>query len=342
MEVKEYDIEGVFSRGPTMEFQAAVSNNTWLIKTTYAKGWYEVYGCDGSTIYSYLVDDRFGKNRTNYVPALVTEGEFPLTTSYYITLPWLAYASASYIRTHFTNGWVNIPALWSIPQSDPTAFILRCRVTLSEGSPAIPMTVDFFPDPAAMDRVRKGEVSTLSILSKSTWDLAILQLQLYDPQSTNPVAEYGVLSTREEFGLTLPWEFRLTRYWDKTTKLRTVFSGAAFKMEPVHDFSPRPTSERRMWVSDFRFRDAPVLLGFIQYSMTNSDWHPKDDPGLRQLFTTLQAKHHRAFGFAAWARSTVMVPLIVFFLLPLIVLAIRYEYSTQRWQRRSGLGNKPK
>src|SRR5262249_39830936 len=156
--------------------------------------------------------------------ATVFEEEFPLDTSYYVTLPWLAYASATYIRDRGTDNKVSIPAIWTLPLSDPLAFIFQCSFDLSQARPAVPVSLEFKPNPDILKEVRAGKFRTVQKLSKTDSDLAVLQVQPY--ASIDVAGEYKVLSMRQIGRFTVPNEFELTRFWISSNRApRTVFHG---------------------------------------------------------------------------------------------------------------------
>jgi len=330
LNVTEYNLKGISNSVITKEFDVTVKDDTWLIKATFAKGHYTVYGCDGTTVYSYL-EQETKQSKQTVRPASVTEGAFPLDTSYYVSLPWLAYASAHFIHAYLTNDTINIPAIWAIPLFDPEAFIFQSKPKLSISSPAVPLSLDFEPDPEAISRVINGDCFQAFKPSKSEMDRLKLKLPRYDPKYVGVVAEYRVLSTIEYSGLLLPETFRLTRYWRTRTNsepkvVQTIFDGKMLKAELVKDFSPKPTCDHVMAVADFRFRDQNPKIQFIRYPVTNSEWLPKDDPKLKKLYEAARAKLPKGI----MAYEPAMLFMLLFFAIPGVVFAIRRLRRSRR------------
>ncbi len=322
LKVTEFSLEGKpSSNAAPIQFDVRVSGNRWEITSTFKKDYYLAYGFDGTNIHSYLEQKEYRQAKhVNYSPASVFEEDYPIDTTYYVTLPWLAYASEHYIKRHSTNGIVKIPAVWAIPMDDPVALIFHSHPEISTARPKVPMSLEFMPDIDEIERVKRGELTSFRRPGKPLADLVQLQILTYDPAM--PAATYQVLSTTQFDGLVLPSEFILTRYWvSKNTndtfrgKPMSLFRGILEKAELIDHVSGIPQCDHILAVGDYRFAGRAPLVEFIPYMVTNNQWPAKNDPRLERIFQQEKAK----IPAKRFSQPTVMLFLLVFFSVPAIV-----------------------
>src|SRR5437899_2889346 len=111
-------------------FEVAVSNDCWQITAIYASSHFQVYGCDGTNICTYLSDPNV--EGLNIVAGQIAPAPYPPVASWHVTVPWLAYASRSYFRDSVSNEIV-LPAPWRAASHEPAAHIYKARLSeLSE------------------------------------------------------------------------------------------------------------------------------------------------------------------------------------------------------------------
>lgn len=322
LHVEAYLNTGQIVNSGDYSFSVSVNSNQWLLKAEYGDSHYELFGCDGTNVYSCLVDPASIKRGT--FPGTIVHGSYPATGSYHATVPWLALASAPLFESKDQLKLV-LPAPWRRALNQRTAYMYSVEVeTLSQA-----LT---FPKHARY--TISSQVITNKDVIASVPDsvganaLNVTPAFLAKAWKNGEIGgDYKVLETQEVDGITFPKKFEFDVFH------RTTASSAALKIAtkimgsvdvPIHATLPNylPSITNLIAVSDFRFRNPNVNLSAIQYGITNGQWPRGDEAFLPKTldaltgYQTVALKVHR--DFPALVVAAVVIALVA----PLLLLKL--------------------
>jgi hypothetical protein len=190
-------------------FTAEVLPAGWNIAVDFPQGRMSV-GSDGENVYSV---QKFDNSPDEH--RLVSSETYPWKQDYYITLPWVAYCSASYF-----NEKTNIPAPWLNASIFPEASVFSASIKWLESNPRLPESMTF----------RVAGKRTANDLKKLGWlaprHFTADELKKLDWYPEGFVgAEYSINGVTNVAGLTLPLEFILKVYHRPPDTMFEVFAG---------------------------------------------------------------------------------------------------------------------
>lgn len=306
-----------------------IKKNTWKIKSYLTSDQHYELGCDGTNTYSLFYDPR------DDIPAMAAHIHadcFPYD-SYPVRLPWFAYLSGVYVSTNKF-----FPALWAVP--DPLEHMFEAHIEFINCPPFLPKTARW---KISESRVRHAEeimehIYFARIPPTVRLGLANLNRTIELLKEKNHVWYYEAESITNYGGMSLPTRYKLSIYAIEkrrgletnsskvaaalqgySTNVNVEFVGIADKISYLRDvpFLPILPSNKRVDVSDARFRDAKLKVHGIQYSITNQWIIDTMDPRLKSL---AEAKYKESRTLinsplkAAFCAGLVCLPLLVLWL----------------------------
>ena len=261
------------------DFTARTETNGWNIKVVFGKDHYLCAGSDGTNVYTVLEDPKGRKSTKSSMPGKIVNGSYPLNDDWYITVPWLALCSSSYLNEH---GTANLPAPWVNARIDPTAsaFVAEVRRT---GGEALPASIIFTCKKKSAD-----DLKSLGWLNSQHLQGNAFQI-LETFQEGFVGAEYAVKNSTNFDGIILPTEFELKCFLpDKSHSLYKVFHGTILQFFRPSRSTFLPEILGPVSVADFRLRDASAGIDFVNYSLTNSDWITPNSSDVQAFFRKKQ------------------------------------------------------
>jgi hypothetical protein len=260
----------------------------WRVATVFGSNHTITFGCDGTNIYDYLLDDTSKEVAALQIAGgTVVPGAYPLNGTWYTVLPWLAFASGEWLERNLNGESVQIPAPWKIPVSDPLAFAYRCEVVRFNGNKSVgvttlPSEIRFYLDRKRLEEIRNGRIESLT--TPNSEELARIQ-SVVPPSMSEPEAEFLAKGQRTVGGMAVPAEFSLRRYLvlaDRSGLERRILWGAYFgeveevKITNAVSFLPE-FKRQNLWLTDYRFRDPNGSFDAISYRVTDQQWPSTND-----------------------------------------------------------------
>jgi hypothetical protein len=324
----------------TCRFEASVFGNSWLLTFVHTNGQSFAEGCDGRDVY-WLFNDKSTPATavSKFSQGLVTEGIYPLNSSGgFQSLPWLAFCSAGYFSVNFTNGAGIAPTPWRLALMDPLARIYSARFEALAGSRGLPASIDYQPDKALVDDLRRTGWKGFPSTTDSERDKLLLQLDAYYGKINEPEGVYTVLNTTNIAGQTIPSEFQLQRFVFTSAKPATTngilvkssygfTKGRLLSVEEASEFNPFPVSNRstkEIRVADYRVADESHHVEFVKYTATEGAWITnKGDPRLVALYKGALAKSAARMRAPKFPKELVGAVVLFLFVVPLCSGKIR-------------------
>jgi len=301
------------------KFTVAVSGARWLIKIVYAQNHFEVYGCDGTNVYSFLGDER--SSDVAAFPGKVTSGSYPDLATYHVTIPWYAFVFAP-----FPNKPSNArtPAPWYFGGTDPLANLFAIETTpIRDGSELCGEILFRFSHELAK-QPSTNLVPIRAVNGVPATDIISLKDQIPDRQIT---AVFKTLDLTNYNGILIPKRFEFTYFNDRSFKSnsrsRIHFSGelSGVRNLTTNNFFPQTT--KTIDVADYRFHDRVAQLACIHYDVIDGDWLEAHNPQLKELLKagTIQQKgtiwNHKVFlmSIRLLFVCAVVLPVLVFLIM---------------------------
>lgn len=315
-----YNSNGSVFTNQTLNFEVLVAGEKWQVKSFEESGAFWVRGCDGDSIY-HLFEDGSMERPVNL--GLVEDGPMP-SSGYASALPWLAFASAPFLRSH-----QQLPfAPWANPYFEPAVCAYASIVSLSPQPPYLPESADFVVDADRIESYRAGRYFVRE--GKTRGDIQRQAMRV----RTEPIGfkggYYRVLSYTNYHGLRLPLQFQLVKLRPRVTAghgsnspVAAVFSGSGIGYGLVNLVSGLPDIQvKPVSVTDLRFRSAPLHIDGISY-MTTNEW--VTDTNAARLVAAFKAEIASTSRFIPGdkRRLAVMAVLVVLAVLPLAYGAMR-------------------
>lgn len=335
----DYDAKGKDYHHVDTEFTASVSAHRWSIRADYGPNHYSVYACDGTNVYSYLFDHRTKVH--TYLPGTVVRGQYPSDSTWYVTLPWLVYASADWLQQHVAkDGTASLPAIWAIPLGDPLALVYNCKLSINSEEPRTPTAVDFVVDPARLNRVRDGAFEILGSVPENQRDAWLLTARAYQANSTE--ARFRVLTFTNIDGSRLAARFELRRYDIMQTntqdqRLVSLITGSLMAANGHEGNIGLPKADMPIFVNDFRFNNKADHIDAVKYPITNSAWKAFDLPEMAELYKRALANRPRKTSASTMKGLKAAAFLLVVVAIPLLVMRRAIKIRSDR-QRQLGTG----
>lgn len=327
--VREYSRSGeeISPASPPYQFVVWRKNERWLIKTIFGPNWFSLYGCDGANVYSVLYDpnpegdDKRDPLRPRYIPGAITKGPFPVGAAWYTTIPWFALLSDNSIG----DGDTVLPALWANFRVDLSAHIYDLAQTALNSSPALPASATWTFSRKRLKHADRNELLAREGVPRSIRDMnAMAQSEFSTLLGDEPTGEYTVTVVTNVYGMQLPLEFELSRYYTQVRNRRGT-NGAS---NPTATHQLYHGQIKRYWseelasyvpdlldpvsVADWRFRHDRRLLDYIRYSVTNGAWPNVDDPRLLALYQEKLSRSPRLWISSARHAVALLLVLAVF------------------------------
>ncbi len=306
-----------------------IRTNTWKIRTYLTSEQYCEVGCDGTNTYSLFYDP--GEDKPA-MAANIRADCYP-DEPYPVRVPWFAYLSGAYVSTN-----KYFPALWAVP--DPLEHMFEADIQFINGPPFLPETSRW--------RISESRVGHAEQIMEGIYfarlppmvklELANLRRTVNLMKENNPVWCYAVESVTNYGGMILPLKYKLTihtivkRKESETnsskaaiflqgykTNFSVEFIGFADRISILSDVHVLPDLplNKRIDVSDGRFRNTKLKVHGIQYSITNQWILDTMDPRLVSL-AEAKYKESRKLAFspmkAAFSAGLVCLPLLVLWL----------------------------
>ncbi len=307
------------------EFNVISDGQFWRIKALYGAKHYSVYSSDGTNVFSYLVQEDETRSRVfSSAPATVVPGRLPVDSTWYVVLPWLAFASKEFLDAQPDLGAVEIPAPWAIALGDPVALAYLAKVDRGTEVPFVPQGVTFYRDAAKLKRLVAGEDFTLGGLGVATKEKFMMEasgILKATPVLEHPDGEFRVLSWMGVGRFQLPQEIELIRYLSPAgtnnhdllvplTRFRLYTTNA----EVCEVQANVPPPDRPVWVADYRLQNRRYKVRQTMYLIeTGAEWKATNDPVVLGLFQAVVEKRaSRLF----YSRAGVTTVLFVIILLP--------------------------
>ncbi len=281
-------------------------------------------GCNGTNVFNLFLDKRLG--RPPGLVAFINQGVVP-SGSYPGRLPWLAFASSTFLHTNS-----DFPAPWA-DANEPGAHIHNVRIRYSERFPALPQAIEWVVSSSWSNKV-----------STNTWLAGCnkRELKAWLPDETNGFlsANYRVLAFTNIGNLTVPACFELTRFRFGATPpgitncpISVIYSGRvrSVRLTPKRATSvPELPPGEPVSVYDLRLFDHAAGLGGVRYVISNQVWITDiNDPRINNLLGT--QRRDRQIG------QLLRIPgvgFLLIFVLP-IALAVAIIWVFVSFRRRS-------
>lgn len=313
----------------SVPFRVSVRGQQWNLWVEEPGGeYYNEYGCDGTNVYTVFnwTANRPPKAGT---PACVEKGSFPYNAaSALVKLPWLAYASASYLD-HCTNSFM--PAPWGQTRVDPVCHIFTYAAQRSHVEPFLPTQVVF-----TVSAKLKANVRNVEYMDKGTANLEVRRrlaeyLKYYEPGFVG--GEYSVTEWTNLGGLLLPKIAWFNRY----SGMLRADGGKPLLIEQYRIFATDvsvtapasflPALEWPLSMVDRRVKDREVEIDYVLYTWTNNSWPVTIPPIAQSQLAWLKA--NRLPGQPEPRTSSRKVPVVAMVLvctavLPLVFLCARH------------------
>ncbi|WCJ61131.1 hypothetical protein NXS98_08415 [Fontisphaera persica] len=306
-----------------------IKPNTWKMRSYITSEQYYELGCDGTNTYSLFYDP--GDEKPAMAAHIYTDC-YPLEP-YPVRVPWFAYLSGAYASTN-----KYIPALWAVP--DPLEHMFEADIKFFNRPP-------FFPESARW-KISENRVSHAKEIMEGIYfermpptvrlGLSNLRRTIRQLKEQGPVWCYAVESITNYGGMSLPARYKLSIYniekrtgsatnankaaaapQGYCTNFSVEFIGIANKISSLSEVHVLPAlpSNKRIDVSDGRFRSEKLNVHGIQYSITNQWIIDTMDSRLTSL-AEAKYKESRKFDFsplkAAFCAGFVCLPVLVLWL----------------------------
>ncbi len=309
--------------GQEWGFETVTLQDQWLEASHLSNGQVLMIGSDGGGVYNLLVDQKAAAEmKLKTYPGSVFLGTYPVASSIYNTLPWLAFCSSSYFTMNSSSNSAVMPAPW-FPPLTPLANIYRTTFTSLTNSQNLPQRVEFYADETQMELVRNRKTNLWPVMEKRELDNFDRSIKHFK-KIKEAMAVYQVLSVTNNNGLSLPTGFSFEYYeFDSNAgepgfnkRLRWRAMGKIATIVPVNTINPYPHclgAITNIDVVDYRFRNPEKKVTCVRYYATNSIWLDASSPYLKKRFD-------EAVNGSPWrmARRSGMV--IIIFLLVLAVV----------------------
>jgi hypothetical protein len=187
-----------------------------------------------------------------------------------------------------------MPAPWMPAWSLPLAHIYKAQYSPIDASGGLPASLHFRTSERAIAQLRNGEYATVSDVTQSERDRALVQLA-YFSKLPEPEAVYQVTRLTNCGGVVLPAECYLEMYRFGFTTNGTT-KAVAWRIQCETDFvksidsiSALPKHEDQIQdigVADYRFFEKTKNVYFLRYTVTNFAWITNEsDPFLQQVLS---------------------------------------------------------
>lgn len=265
----------------SFQFHVAVQQAWWQIHVGWTNGGSYHYVSDGKTVVEWFEDPEFPQSPR---PTIIHEDGFPANDGYIGVLPWLAFASGSYLKEKRPLPHPVIPARHS-----PGAFMFRARVSLLAFPPYLPESVAFFVDGSQRRAALRNPALKIEGLQERLQyerRKAVRELASRDGQLS---AEYYVTQTTNVDALVVPLTAELKAYASGTTnRLASLFRLSVSQASPFHGLIGWPQNTNGWSVGDRRFRSSRQGIDSILYN-TNRLIPSMNDERLQLLFRQKKA-----------------------------------------------------
>jgi len=305
----------------------------WQIRTDFNTNHYYIIGCDGTNVASYLYDMRSAKWST--LPGEIVRGTMPVQTTWYVTLPWLVYASQGWLATNTDQGGrAPIPAVWSFAFGDPIASIYRCSVERDSKKPYTPSKVEFLVDPERRSEAEKGNFHLLSTVKEFSKDPWILQAKQHDFTATE--AEFTVTEYTNVMDLHLPLKFQLLRFFvppsadPMESKICSQFEGSLKSVQIIDTDVGLPKAGLPIYVTDFRLKNETDKIDIIKYFITNSAWKADSDPQLNIYYKKALSLRPHKIPVVVSKGMVLVVFVAVIFGIPAAIFGISKQFRSKK------------
>lgn len=248
----------VFLEGKTMTnwtypFDFSVSGRTWKIKVVFAADNVLRVGSDGSNTFSLVGPPLQSDEPTT--SAIITPGAYPIGENWYVSLPWLAFASDSWLDTA-----KNLPAAWLNPLNDPPASIVASVVNRFDSETRLPSSIRY-----NVKKISMAEIQKLGWLKPSSFSPDRLRVNDYYPDG-HLLANYEVVRRTNIDNSVIPTEFILTCYsLTASNVVDQVITGTVSSISQSTMTNPLPELTKKVGFIDFRFRDYVSGVDEIEY-----------------------------------------------------------------------------
>lgn len=291
LSLQETNFHAKAARTLDTQFVLSVRDSNWKIQTTYGKGHYSMYGFDGTNTYGCMMNETEAeKLQLKSGPGSILKGGYPAETTWYTTVPWLAYASSSYLKQQST-----VPPVWLLSFADPLAGAFTSKTERDNLPPQLPFRVEYTIGQQEVDQLKKGEFRTISAVSDTEREETIIRAGLLQPGFLE--ARYQVDTYTNFNGLNLPLTFTLTKYVKVKEGVATHYTikGTAHKFEntPVARFTPKPAFT--VDVVDFRVQQKDKGVDFVRYQMEGANWPDENSPVVQNALNAALARNRFVF-----------------------------------------------
>lgn len=256
----------------TYGFEVGVKDGCWLIKAIYGPDYYQVYGYDGTNVYTYLKDP----NNQNFdmLAGQVSEGAYPPVATWHVTVPWLAYASRSYFPDS-PVGDIVLPAPWRAASHEPAAHIFRARYADLQKPFSVPKSIDFYVDHSQAESAQTNKL--LFFFQRPTSLEMGPDVLMASTQDGSLAASYRVLRTTNLNSIEIPIEFDLTVFQlpkelAAQKKPQLQMHGVVSNISTPVFKSFVPETGKDISITDYRFRDVSAGVASIKYVVHEGKW----------------------------------------------------------------------
>ena len=253
-------------------FYPMADTGEWRFDLTQGSNFIESIGCDGTNVFVTFQGQKIGARDPQ--PTATAEKEYkapplaasvcldlyPSVASDHAKVLWIAFAAGKQLSDD-----IKLPPPWRSLKGGEQGRKLPIKFNLLEANSQMPSNLRFF----------------------YPQDLS---------EGAGPIAEYSVVRTSRLFGVALPKDFELRRYFGHneraTSKLLLKYSGRISGVNTASISSFRPVLEQPAGVFDRRFSYTIGGTGVqgIVYLITNGTWLGTNEPDLQKMYE--QQKEH--------------------------------------------------
>ena len=298
----EFEVEGELTttiyrpdktvfKASTTGFTFGLSGHMWKAKAIYGTGYYQEFGCDGTNVYSFLVDPHpqvaKGAPTPQSLPGAITAGVYPVSVAHYVTVPWLAYASGIFCESDCER--LRLP--WAISEVQPEAHLCRSVVKRFDKTGTV-QEVLFINDSKRAEALAGNAELIPTENTVETRTSAISRAEL---MHSALLGRYQVKQFTNISGTVVPTEFELEQYLpnqkSESNVLYVSYRGRVTAIRKPAWTSPFPQFPQPVYVFDRRLQDTANRMNGTGYTISNTWPTSATDPWLVNLFYKNQKQY---------------------------------------------------